>query len=1633
MFANEESFVIRNGVTTLVQSATFPNGQSTTTEYCLDVATNYRYSLDLKDEYGDAWGTGSSLTIEGLYGNVIFKGGVLVDGFSSYPTYSLVVNYPIAKETDWKFSSSMESNWNQNSFADSTWSTFNAGTVTQSVSGTQYYRKTFTSFDGLAAYEARFNYKYGIIAYVNGAEVYRDNMAAGEVTSTTASEGSYSVAEFRGFIRPAANLDSSSTNVLAVEVHFSAGHEEVPIFDAWLALYDPTSTSTMTVAATPCYIIPYPTTFTSSDPSGTTSSFYDWERTTKYTYSGIGTSPLTLTFQFTNLAVLINGVEMYAPYNNGNLPNQFSISGANQVLSTSFTEVFSINDMTFSSYTYNYATYNFATDIYKAHRFTATGMSNTAGDMDIYELHFAVCNFAPPSSMTFEPATINVIQNVDSVNTAPTVDGFVGCTSNPALPSGLTLDPDTCTITGIVTTAGTQSYTISSTTGAGYTAVIIITATPCTGNVIEIKRVYGYADAVKERYKLIDLNDQSVPVEVGFSSGQASSSTVITRHCLSGTRYELELGQNGVSYWMHNSFVYIFGVIGDGLEPILSARMDDVLGLPASVYFNVDYSIKPYEQWSYKTEFVANWYDNNVSGWQTGSRGAFTAASSGRIQIFKKSFTVSNLQNVSGFALNIRYQYGCIVYLNNHEVFRNRVTGDLSASSTATDSYTDVKYRMITLPVKTLATTSTSAVDYIVSGTNNIAIALVAMQDTQTAIEFDCALRLFGDVISDRTMSFTPATNNFVNVVYAFKNINIFRTESYTSSGNYIDVTFDDDRREWISSFSITNNVNTLDHGAQSVTLKARNSNTEEWTTLVTYDSLKWWAAGQTKTIYVANNKPYNTYRFDNIGAASQGTSYLVYINRLALYANNMQSAPTTLSYANTNAFLDIEMAELYPSSSQFSNFSISPALPTGLFIDPSSGVIMGTPTELKAAQDYTVSATSMTGQSVTATFTFGVIVCTGENGGLVTITMRSDSYPTEASYQVFTGRDTTGTPLKSGGLLDMASLYYLDMCIPKDIYTFVAKDSYGDGWMAPAGYKMSIDVGELNFEMNQVAGSVTTTVFSSFIPFQVAYTDWKVFTSLQVGSGWNTVSFDDSTWETKKASEVTSSEGVTAYFRKTFDIPNLEDYQVMNVRVKYLGGLAAYFNGNLVARFNLADSFNEETEAPTMNTGDLFKKFHIILAVSGAVQGTNVIAFEHHRVKDTSSTDSVVFDASAVFGVEECSSVIDTYSSFNYTDGMTASPSDLFQMTPVYTVVFPSTEGTFVEWAVDNEVGSAFNSFVNYVTSNNPTYGFSLYGRFNAEEGYTSMFAETNFALAMQVPNVADVPLGIARFKQFRVEVDAPGNGLMVFNAFVFRYCKPSGAGICPGVGNYPAVGEGQISPSTCGEGFRGYSFRNCTNGELSEVDNSHCIYKVPVNLAYSSDRLTLVKDVFFKSEAPTYSNIIVEFYLDTNVNLPDGLSLDPTTGVISGTPSSEFPFTAFSIYGKNPQGAAVTTISIAVRSGECAAEGNFQKTTVGETAVYECSRQGSYIGTLQRQCTLGESDGVWEKTSGMCIPVVGIVIVIVFVIIVIVVVVFLIIRKTKSKKVGSRNKNANKSKVMKATEKPKAGTKPVTKDVKV
>ena len=56
--------------------------------------------------------------------------------------------------------------------------------------------------------------------------------------------------------------------------------------------------------------------------------------------------------------------------------------------------------------------------------------------------------------------------------------------------------------------------------------------------------------------------------------------------------------------------------------------------------------------------------------------------------------------------------------------------------------------------------------------------------------------------------------------------------------------------------------------------------------------------------------------------------------------------------------------------------------------------------------------------------------------------------------------------------------------------------------------------------------------------------------------------------------------ERVTTYNRKSFQLKGIDDYRVLNVRMKYEGGVVAYLNGVKVGRFNLVEDFDGDTES---------------------------------------------------------------------------------------------------------------------------------------------------------------------------------------------------------------------------------------------------------------------------------------------------------------------------------------------------------------------------------------------------------------------------------------------------------------------
>ena len=138
--------------------------------------------------------------------------------------------------------------------------------------------------------------------------------------------------------------------------------------------------------------------------------------------------------------------------------------------------------------------------------------------------------------------------------------------------------------------------------------------------------------------------------------------------------------------------------------------------------------------------------------------------------------------------------------------------------------------------------------------------------------------------------------------------------------------------------------------------------------TSVTY---KFFSTGVTESGFEIIN-PNNLFENRTLILLANGTPMVL---DSVYFSNQSVVPPSGLSYTPSSASGTVGTAitSLNPTvTGTVTSYSVSPALPLGLSLDESSGVISGTPTAVSASASYTVTATNGTG-STTATVTIEV------------------------------------------------------------------------------------------------------------------------------------------------------------------------------------------------------------------------------------------------------------------------------------------------------------------------------------------------------------------------------------------------------------------------------------------------------------------------------------------------------------------------------------------------------------------------------------------------------------------------------------------------------------------------------------
>jgi heat shock protein HslJ len=124
--------------------------------------------------------------------------------------------------------------------------------------------------------------------------------------------------------------------------------------------------------------------------------------------------------------------------------------------------------------------------------------------------------------------------------------------------------------------------------------------------------------------------------------------------------------------------------------------------------------------------------------------------------------------------------------------------------------------------------------------------------------------------------------------------------------------------------------------------------------------------------ITAASNNPNFKLKIEFAGDTASGTSGNNRFDNITVLGVN--APPSNLGYTATNNFtLNAPIVPLNPTvNGNVTSYAISPALPSGLSLNTTTGIISGTPTQLSSATNYTITASNSSGST---TFTISIAV----------------------------------------------------------------------------------------------------------------------------------------------------------------------------------------------------------------------------------------------------------------------------------------------------------------------------------------------------------------------------------------------------------------------------------------------------------------------------------------------------------------------------------------------------------------------------------------------------------------------------------------------------------------------------------
>ena len=145
---------------------------------------------------------------------------------------------------------------------------------------------------------------------------------------------------------------------------------------------------------------------------------------------------------------------------------------------------------------------------------------------------------------------------------------------SPALPAGMSMNAETCIITGTPTEIrATTTYQVSATVqGQTYQGSFSLTVSDCTGTMFMIQRTYKTSPET-EYFRIRDTSNDDILFEVESGHSHSADKEWTKYLCISVERFDVAFYSTATN-WYANSFFYMYYLLPDN-EMILKGYYDD--------------------------------------------------------------------------------------------------------------------------------------------------------------------------------------------------------------------------------------------------------------------------------------------------------------------------------------------------------------------------------------------------------------------------------------------------------------------------------------------------------------------------------------------------------------------------------------------------------------------------------------------------------------------------------------------------------------------------------------------------------------------------------------------------------------------------------------------------------------------------------------------------------------------------------------------------------------------------------------------------------------------------------------------------------------------------------------------------